>query len=161
MLGVDRAVAVRLLVIFLVLAASAYPEQRRVRGAASHDGANYRQIAAFIRDNQQPGDAVVYGNHTWAMQAGVTYYLGDAERPRNALMSRSATEVGRLAAQEFTDPAPRLRGIDRLWLLVNNHPADPASAKPALRHLLNTEYRRLELWRMKQATIALYVRAAP
>lgn len=156
--GVGRGGLVRLLVVLAVLAVSAYPEQRGIRGSSSHNGASYRQAARFIQRYQQPGDGILYDN-SGSMRVGVNYYFRDElTRPRDLLLYRSAANVSSLGAQEYPDPVAHVQGVDRVWMVVNGKPADPASRKAALRTLLNTEYDRVGLWTMSQTTIALYQR---
>jgi mannosyltransferase len=151
--------AVRLLGVLVVIVGTAIPDQRRVRGPTPKNGPDYRGIAAVVARNELPGDTIVYEVHSRAMRAGMDYYLRRyPTRPRDVLLSRPAARTGRLTADEFPDPAAHLAGVERVWLAVGGHRADPAVAYPALRPALRTEYGRVGLWQVDEGTLALYRR---
>jgi mannosyltransferase len=152
----DRAGLARLVVVLLVLAGTAYPEQRRVREVAAHNGGNYRQAAQLIARLDQPGDAIVFQNGR-STRAGIDYYLrNEPDRPSDVLLDRSAAAVDSLTATERTDVAARLGGARRVWLVVMGRPADPLTAKPSVRPVLANGFTRTGLWRFSRTTVALY-----
>jgi mannosyltransferase len=156
--GAAVSATVRILIVVLVVAATAYPEQRRIRAGNPRQHPHYREVAGLIQDRQQPGDGIVYQGG-WSKRAGVEHYLrGAARRPPDLLLRRSAADVDGLVAAEHTDPVAHVRGVPRVWLVVGAEPADPAAGKPALTALLHTGYDRIALWRMGFTTVALYQR---
>jgi mannosyltransferase len=151
------AVAVRSAVVLVVLACSAYPGQRAVRGATAKNGPDYRAIAQVLRRHQAPGDAVVYQARSRALRAGMEYYLSRGQAaPRDVLRSRPAADVGRLMAEEHPDAAARLAGVDRVWVVIGDTRRDPLTGQPAVRPLLRDRYERIGLWRLNRATVGLY-----
>ncbi|WP_199512028.1 glycosyltransferase family 39 protein [Nucisporomicrobium flavum] len=148
----------RILAVLLLLAMSAYPDQRRVRSATYKNGPDYRGTAALIERDGQAGDALVYEPRTRALRAGVDYYLRhDSARPRDVLVHRPAAEVGRLPADEYRRDAPaRLSGERRVWLIVDGHRDDPLERYPALRGVLGTRFVRVGYWQVDGATVALF-----
>jgi mannosyltransferase len=156
--GAAVTAAVRVLVVVLVLAATAYPEHRRIRSENPRHHPHYREVAGLILDRQQPGDGIVYQGG-WSKRAGVEHYLrGAGHRPRDLLLLRSAADVDGLVAAERPDPVAYVRGVARVWLVVGAEPADPAAGKPVLAALLHTGFDRIGLWRMGFTTVALYQR---
>jgi mannosyltransferase len=153
--GASRIGLLRLLAVLTVLAVTAYPQQQSIRGSSAHNGANYRQAARLIQRYQQPGDGILYQSGR-SMRAGIDYYLHEPSRPRDLLMARSAASVSGLVASEYPDQVAHVRGVNRVWLVVSEKPADPASRKPLLHELLTTEYADVGLWRLSRTTIALY-----
>jgi mannosyltransferase len=153
--------AVRLGLVLVLLICSAYPGQRHVRGATAKNGADYRSIAALIRQRQQPGDGIVYQPGSRTLRAGLSYYLrDDPGQPQDLLLSRSAAQAGVLRAEERPDPQLSVAGADRVWLLVTLSRPDPLTERPELRPLLQAQYRRVGLWHVRWATLALYQRRA-
>ncbi|MEV4706312.1 glycosyltransferase family 39 protein [Actinoplanes sp. NPDC049316] len=150
--------ALRILAVLVLLAASAYPDQRRVRSATYKAGPDYRGIAALIRHDQQPGDALVYEPRTRALRAGMDYYLrDDPGRPQDVLMRRSAAQAGQVRADEYRRDAPaRLSGERRVWLVVDGRHADPLERFPALRAVFGTHFVRAGYWQFDRATVALF-----
>jgi mannosyltransferase len=149
---------VRLLVILMILTATGYPEQRRIRSVASHPGADYRQAAQLILRHERPADGIVYQSGT-AVRAGMEYYFRNTpNRPLDLLMSDSAASLSSLMAREYPNPAARVRAVDRLWLVVTDQPEDPVSGTPAVRTVLNSEFQPAALWRLSRTTVALYQR---
>ena len=106
-----------------------------------------------------PGDAILYHDRSRTLRAGVDYYqFGAAYRPRDVLLRRSAAQSASLIAEEYPDVATHLAGVQRVWLMVNDHPTDPTVRKPAARGVLRLDFQRVALWRISGATIALYQR---
>jgi mannosyltransferase len=150
------AAALRVTLVLAVVAGTALPDQRAVRQPTVKNGSDYRTLAGLIQDRQAPGDVIVYGGGR-TMRPGVGYYLRtDAGAPPDILQAESAGQAGTLTAREFPDPAARLAGADRIWLMIYGHRADPATARPDLAPLLRSRYRLVESWRVKGATMALY-----
>ncbi|GAA3958518.1 glycosyltransferase family 39 protein [Actinoplanes auranticolor] len=147
----------RLIVVLAVVAASAYPGQRAVRGPTAKNGPDYRGIAAIIQQHQQPGDGMVFEIRSRAMRAGMEYYLRrHPAYPRDLLQRRTAADAGRLMAEEHTDAAARVTGVPRVWLLVSGPRRDPATGYPALRPLLRKDYERVGIWQVSRGTVGLY-----
>jgi mannosyltransferase len=149
--------ALRLLSILALLAATAYPGHRTVRGATAKNGPDYRTIAKVIAYHQHPGDGMVYEKQSRALRAGVEYYLRQHPTwPRDVLQRRPAAEAGQLRADEHSDAAAHVAGLDRVWLIVDGQRTDPTTGQPALRPLLRTAYDRIGIWYPKRATVALF-----
>jgi mannosyltransferase len=154
--------ALRLIVVLGVLAASAYPAQRAVRSTTAKNGPDYRSIARIIHQHQLPGDGMVFEVRSRAMRAGMEYYLHRHDTvsrdplPQDLLQRRPAADVGRLTAEEHPDPAARVAGTPRVWLLVSGPRKDPATGYPALRPLLRDRYERVGLWQVSRGTVGLY-----
>ena len=158
----DPAGPVRLLRILLVLAvvvATVYPGQRAVREPTAKNGADYRGAVRLFQRYGLPADAILYHDRSRTLRAGVDYYqLGAAYRPQDVLLRRSAAQSASLIAEEYPDVATHLAGVQRVWLMVNDHPTDPTVRKPAARGVLRADFQRVALWRISGATIALYQR---
>jgi mannosyltransferase len=149
--------AVRVLAVLGLVACTAFPDQRGVRGPTPKNGPDYRGAATVIYQQQVPGDAIVYEIRSRAMRAGMEYYLRHyPASPRDVLQSRPAAEAARLTADEFQDPARHLVGVHRVWLAVGGHRRDPTTGYPALRHTLRTDYERIGMWQVDEATLALF-----
>jgi mannosyltransferase len=154
--------------VITLLGLTGLPGQLAVRGPTAKNGSDYRTAATIIRHDQMPGDAIVYQtgslpcsscNRGCTLRAGVHYYLRrDPGRPRDVLLVRSAGDIGGLRAQEATDPVPRLSCAGRMWLLVNGHRGDPAVVRRDMTAYLQNRCRRVRIWHVKDATLALYVR---
>lgn len=155
--GGVRVAAVRLGLVLAVLAVTAYPGQRGVRGATAKNGPDYRGIAAVVQRHQQPGDGMVFEVRSRALRAGVEYYLrGQPTFPRDLLRSRPAADAGALRADEYPDAAARVAGVRRVWLIVGGSRKDPAAGYPALRPVLRERYERVGIWPVRSGTVALY-----
>ena len=143
----------------LLLAFVVLPDQRTVRQPTAKNGSDYRGAAAIIARDAQPGDVLVYPSGSRSFRAGLDHYLRPVpDRPRDVLMERSATEVGRLRAQEYPNAAAQVRSTARVWLLVTARRPDPTTGRHDLGPLLRTEYQRTRIWYLDNATLALYVR---
>jgi mannosyltransferase len=154
-----RARWLRLAVVLGTLFAAGLPAQLAVRGPTAKNGSDYRTVAAVIRRDQQPGDAIVYEAGSRTLRAGIDYYLrDDPGRPRDALLTRSAAEMGGLRARESTDPVARVDGAERVWLLVFGRRDSPATARRDLTSFFRTECQRVAVWHVKNATLALFTR---
>ncbi|SDS82781.1 mannosyltransferase [Actinoplanes derwentensis] len=142
-----------------VVAAASVPGQLAVRQPTVKNGSDYRTLAGIIERRQQPGDVIVLeGGRT--MRAGIDFYLRhDPGRPRDVLLNRSAAQTATLEAAEHPDPVPRLAGTDRIWLVAYGRRADPASGRPDLQRMLDTDFQRAGRWTVKRGAMALYVRS--
>ena len=79
--GRGRGRFVYLFVVLLVLAGTAYHDQRVSRGVNGHFGGNYKQAAQVVRSLNAPGDAIVFQSGR-SMRAGMQYYLrNEPDRP--------------------------------------------------------------------------------
>jgi mannosyltransferase len=141
-----------------IFAAAALPGQVAVRKPTFKNGSDYRTLAATIVQQQQPGDEIVLEKGR-TLRAGLDYYLRhDAGRPRDVLVREPAAVTGTLTAAEYADPTLRLASAWRIWLVAYGRRADPATARPDLRQMLRTGFRRVGLWEVKDGSMALYVR---
>jgi hypothetical protein len=156
--GSGRPRFVYLTVVLLVLAATAYRDQRAIRAVAGHAGGNYKQAAQLIQRLDAPGDAIVFQTGR-TMRSGIQYHLRDEpNRPADVLINRSAADRDALSAGEYADPAPYLRHRKRVWLVVMDKPADPVTQKPSVAPVLHSEFTRTSVWRFSRTTVALYTR---
>ncbi|MEV6852164.1 hypothetical protein AB0M88_53335, partial [Actinoplanes sp. NPDC051411] len=151
----NRVVAVVTLAVF---AAAAVPGQLAVRQPTFKNGSDYRTLAAVIRREQQPGDDIVLERGR-TMRAGLDYYLRhDPGRPRDVLVRQSAAEAATLTALEYAHPTALLASAARIWLVVYGRRGDPTTARPDLRPYLRDGFRRVNVWKVKNGSMALYVR---
>jgi mannosyltransferase len=154
--GAANRVVVLTLAVF---AAAAVPGQVAVRQPAFKNGSDYRTLAAVIRREQQPGDDIVFELGR-TMRAGLGYYLRhDRGRPRDVLVRESAAGTATLTAAEFAHPTTLLASAPRIWLVAYGRRSDPATARPDLRHYLSSGFRRVSVWKVKNGSMALYVRS--
>jgi mannosyltransferase len=148
---------VRVIVILVLLAGTAYPGQRGVRAPTAKNGPDYRGIASIIQRHQQPGDGMVFEARSRAMRAGMGHYLRrHGTFPRDLLQRRPAAEAGWLMADEHPDAAARVAGVRRVWLMVSGPRKDPATGRPQLQRLLRDRYDRIGIWQVSRGTVALY-----
>ncbi|MEV8510181.1 glycosyltransferase family 39 protein [Actinoplanes sp. NPDC051475] len=153
-----RRVGARIVAALVVVAVAAAPGQLTVRGPTVKNGSDYRTLAGIIRRRQAVGDVIVYQAGSRTLRPGVGYYLRtDAGAPRDVLMRQTAAQAAALIAQEYRDPVARLAAANRIWLVVAARRGDPVNARRDLARLLHAQYRRAGLWRVKRATMALYV----
>jgi mannosyltransferase len=154
--------AVRLLAVCALFAVAAAPGQLAVRGRTAKNGSDYRAAAALVHRYRQPGDDIVYTPGSRTLRAGINYYLRhDPGRPRDVLLVRSAAAAGSLRATESADPVTRIGGAKRIWVLLAGVQDDPTTVRGDLTPLLRGEYRRIQLWHVKRATLALFIRRDP
>ncbi|SCL13333.1 glycosyltransferase family 39 protein [Micromonospora inyonensis] len=115
-----------------VLGAPAQLDLRRTHDWPRSAQVDYRAAARIVAAGQRPGDGVVYGSRDGFLflDLGLAYHLGD-ERPRDVLAVRDPRRAGDLRAAECARPARCLAGVDRVWLVVAGHRADPVAALPA------------------------------
>jgi mannosyltransferase len=152
-------VAVRVVVVLAVLTFVAWPGQRAVRGATYKSGSDYRSAAGIIRRAERPGDGIIYTPDNRSLRAGIDYYLrSDPGRPRDVTERRPAAAVAGLIALEYPDAARRAAGLAGVWLFVYGDHRDPLSLRPDLAPLLRTGYRRIGVWHVNRATLALFRR---
>ncbi|GIF36654.1 glycosyltransferase family 39 protein [Actinoplanes xinjiangensis] len=150
--AITRAVAVILIVAF-----AAVPGELAVRGATAKNGPDYRTIAKIIGADVRPGDVVVYPDRNRAIRAGTSYYLRrQPAAPADVLVEVPSARTGWLIAHEYPDPVPRVTGAPRIWLVIADRRAEPLTARPDLKPLITSGYRRVGFWQPKSATIALY-----
>ena len=150
---------VPVLVGVALVAMAVVPGQVNVRGKTAKNGSDYRSAARIIERGQQPGDAIVYTAHSRTMRAGLDSYLRHhAGRPTDILLHRDAADVAGLRAQEYPDAPRRVLGQTRVWLLVYGDHPDPATARRELQPVLKASFRRTQVWHLKLATLALFVR---
>ncbi|MEU4619913.1 glycosyltransferase family 39 protein [Actinoplanes sp. NPDC023801] len=156
-IGRPRHTVARIVAVLLVLAVVAVPGQRAVRLATAKNGPDYRTIAKIIGAEVRPGDVIVYPAKNRAIRAGTDHYLArQPSAPADPLVRVPSARSGWLIAEEHQDAIGHLTGAPRIWLVVGDRRADPISARPELRPLLGTGYRRIGFWQPKRATVALY-----
>jgi mannosyltransferase len=147
------------LLVLALVAATAVPEQRDLRGPATHMGPNFRAIARILEREQQPGDAIVYARSgNWSLRAGIGYYLRDRPHPADPLLVTPAAQVGQLAAVECADPAPCLGRPRRVWYFRQWTTGEPLASAGPLGPTLATDYRQVRIWHTTKATLVLLER---
>lgn len=157
--GERRIVGLRTTAVFVLLICAVYPGQRSVRSPHAKNGSDYRTAARIVTASQQPGDGIIFTPHSRTMRAGLDHYLGDEPgRPVDVLLARSAADAGSLRAEEHPASADRLRGTNRLWVLLYGTRSDPAARRRDLRPLLLAQYSQLRTWHLDGATLALFER---
>jgi mannosyltransferase len=156
-----KGTAAPVLATVALLATAVLPGQLTVRGATAKNGSDYRTAARIIEHNRQPGDAIVYTAHSRTLRAGLDSYLRHyPSRPDDLLLARDAATVGSLRADEYPDAAARAARTTRIWLLLYGRHPDPTTARPELRPVLRTGFRRAGIWHLHRATLALFIRHA-
>jgi mannosyltransferase len=156
-----RGRLLRVALVLLLLAGTAYPAQRTFRTAAAKSGADYRSAAQLVQRSAEPGDAILYEDQQRALRAGVEYYLsGTPNPPRDVLVSRTGAEAGQLRADEHPDPAPQLAGVRRVWLVVGGAQREPITRKPRVGPVLRADFEPAGRWQVRGVTVALYRRPA-
>jgi mannosyltransferase len=156
-----RGRLLRVGLVLLLLAGTAYPAQRAFRTAAAKSGADYRSAAQLVQRAAQPGDAILYEDRQRAVRAGLQYYLSGAPHPpRDVLVSRTGAAAGALVADEYPHPAPQLASVRRVWLVVGGAQREPLARKPRVGPVLRAEFEQAGVWRVRGLTVALYQRPA-
>jgi mannosyltransferase len=148
------------LLVLVLVAVTAIPEQRALRGPATHMGPNFRAIARIIEREQQPGDAIVYARSgNWSLRAGIDYQLRGGPHPFDALLRTPSAEVGQLAAVECAEPAAACLGRpQRIWYFRQWTTGRPLDSSGALEPVLSADYRQVKLWTATKATLVLLER---
>jgi mannosyltransferase len=155
------------LVVVLVIGTTGLPQQQAARRSHEAPGAtmyDYRRVAAFLRENQRPGDGIVYAPRGgWHFSdVAMRYHLRGAA-PRDVLLEREAVRRGSFWATECRDPAACLAGTDRVWVLSGDDLITGRRARAldgttaATRTALGT-YAKAGEWRLSKFTLALYSR---
>jgi mannosyltransferase len=154
-----RGLRFRSLLVFLLVAATAVPDQLDLRGPATHMGADFRALAKVVTKNQQPGDVIVYaalGN--WSLRAGMDYQLRDKTRPVDVLLQTPSAEVGQLAAVECADPAACLGKAPRVWYFRQWKTGEPLDDVGPIGPTLKSDYRQIDIFKKTKGTLVLLER---
>jgi mannosyltransferase len=150
------------LAIVVVLALIGVPAQDEIR--RTHSNFDYRQAAAMVRANAQPGDAIIYAPR-WGWQftdIALHYYSGD-DLPRDVLLYSDELHNASLWATECADPGVCLASTDRVWTLSadNLETGRRAGATDQLSYreqLALAPFEQLLTTRLDGFTMALFVR---
>jgi mannosyltransferase len=153
---------VKIAIALAILTTMTLPDQERIRGGSGPDP---RAVADIILDNAMTGDAMAFGDGSWSTRATVTYYLGrevtaGESIPDDALMRRSAADIGQLTALECQEVAECLNGFERVWLISTtsydtDHPLSNGTAKMTA---LSDCFTVAETWPLENARVTLLVR---
>jgi mannosyltransferase len=151
----------RALVVLAVILVIAWPSQLAIRSPDSHQGPNVRYIASLISQRQSGTDGIVYGGpNSWALRVGINYYLAGRPAPKDLLLYRDAATVGELADEECPNMTACVGQTPRIWLVQQNVVQNPLSGARKVAEILRADYQQVQVWRVKQGTIALYERKA-
>lgn len=124
--AVRTRVAVLALIVLVMLGVQ---DQRVLRWEGSHDQwtypemANtavlYSELAQIVRDEMQPGDAIVYvdRNSYWLLDIGLAYHLRGQPQPVDVLVSQSSIDRGDFWPVECVLPAECLAATKRVFVV--------------------------------------------
>ncbi|WP_431932971.1 glycosyltransferase family 39 protein [Micromonospora sp. RP3T] len=121
---------------------------------------DYAGAARIVAAGARPGDAIVYSPRDgWLFpDLGLAYHLG-SRLPRDVLVVRDQRADASLWATECGDPARCLAGVDRVWLVVTGHRADPVAAVPGAKgEALRDRFTVRQVWPRPGLTVALLAR---
>ncbi|MDR3032395.1 MAG: glycosyltransferase family 39 protein [Kitasatospora sp.] len=110
-------------------------DQRTVRQRYAHTSWDGAAAAKVIADGYRPGDGVApqrYGKAVFAaIPTALDLYLPERVRLDDVFVERSAVRLGDLYPQMATDPAARLDGVRRVWVvtLVDDDAVGPDGAR--------------------------------
>ncbi|MEU4568069.1 glycosyltransferase family 39 protein [Micromonospora sp. NPDC023956] len=141
------------------LGAPAQLDLRRTHDWPRSAQVDYRAAARVVAAGQRPGDGVVYGSRDGFLflDLGLAYHLGD-ERPRDVLAVLDPVRAGDLRAVECPRPARCLAGVDRVWLVVAGHRADPTAALPTAKREALDRFSPTDRWTVPGVTVVLLAR---
>ena len=165
------------LVAMAALIVLGLPAQHFIRTARSHNWFTYPAMppyhlsnrtvdfpgaAKIIEDGYRPGDAVVYLRGRLAYRSvdlGVSYYLPGSIKLRDVLVTRTATQLDNLWAEECANPGACAAGqhARRIWVVtLGVLPDNPFPSLPGqdVRALERT-YTRVETHSLKDMTVTL------
>jgi mannosyltransferase len=124
------AVRTRIAVLaVIVLVMLGIPDQRVLRWEGSHDqwtypemantAVMYSEMAQILRDEMQPGDAIVYVNRDtyWLLDLGLAYHMRGQAQPNDVLVSQSSIDRGDFWPIECELPAECLAGTKRVFVV--------------------------------------------
>jgi mannosyltransferase len=154
-----RESTTRTVAALLTLFAVALPGQILVRGVASHDGPDFRRLAAVVAERAQPGDGIVYSTEgNWTLRTGMDRQFAGRPAPRDLLVARSAVDVHHLRAVECADVRACIGTTPRVWVVRQGVRSDPLSGLGVAEPTLRADYRRTRVWPVTNGTVALYSR---
>ena len=149
-----RARTVGALALLLLVA---LPSQVQVRDVASHDGPDFRRLAAVIAKNAEPGDGIVYARlANWTLRVGVDRQLAGRAAPRDVLLTRSAVDIDHLSFEECADVAACIGETRRVWVVRRGMYGDPLTGIGPAEPVLRAGYSRVRTWTVTQGIVALY-----
>jgi mannosyltransferase len=157
-LGISR-IPLRLAVpIALVLAILVFPEQEAIRKPASRFD-NLRELASLLKQHERPGDAIVF-YHSLYRRVTAAYPAPYAEL-RDIMLQTPPAATHDLVGREFTDPAARLTGVERVWFVDNRATNLATEAPDALKNNLirhSKHFKQAGKYKFRGGTLYLYVR---
>ncbi len=148
----------RALIVLVVVAVTAVPEQREIRGPATHMGPDFHAIAQIIEREQQPVDAIVYARSgNWSLRAGIDYQLRGRPHPFDVLLKTPSAEAAQLAAVECTDLAC-LGRPQRIWYFRQWTTGESLESAGPWAQTLSSDYQEVRVWTATKATLVLLQR---
>ncbi|BCY14799.1 glycosyltransferase family 39 protein [Actinoplanes sp. L3-i22] len=148
------------LLVLALVAVTAVPEQRDLRGPATHMGPDFHAVAGIIARELQPADAIVYARSgNWSLRAGIDYQLRGRAHPFDELLTTPSAQVGELAAVECTEPVDSCLGRpQRIWYFRQWTTGQPLDGAGAFEPILSRDYRQVNVWTATKATLVLLER---
>jgi mannosyltransferase len=154
-----RDLRFRSVLVLVLVATTAIPDQREIRGPATHMGADFRALAKVVTKNQKPGDVIVYAQlGNWSLRAGMDFQLRGKTRPADVLLQTPAAEVGQLAAVECATPAVCLGAAPRVWYFRQWKTGKPMDDVGPIGPTLESDYRQIDIWKETKGTLVLLER---
>lgn len=148
----------RALIVLAVVAVTAFPDQRAIRGPATHMGPDFRAIARIIASEQRPSDAIVYARSgNWSLRAGIDYQLRGKPHPVDTLLRTPSAEAGQLAAVECAEPSC-LGSPQRIWYFRQWTTGEPLESAGLWQQPLTADYQVVRTWTATKATLVLLER---
>jgi hypothetical protein len=115
--------------------------------------------AAIIANDRRPGDVLVFGDHAAPADPPLSREtsLPASDVPPDALVTRTATQIGQLHVEECQDTARCLANADRVWL-VTSYPANgvfPLDVKNSKMQYLRDAFIVVHAWQLGRGTLTL------
>ena len=109
--------------VVIVVAVAGLPSQRDVRREEPKEP-NFEAAARVVQADLQRGDGIVFAETRRNGRRAFAYLhaTGVVGAPKDVLLGRPASELGRFDATECRDTAQCLAGTDRIWLLTDSKP---------------------------------------
>jgi mannosyltransferase len=156
-LGISR-IPLRLAApIALVLAILVFPDQQAVRKSNARAD-DLRKLGSILEKHERPGDALVF-HHALYRRVTAAYPRAYAKL-RDIFLQSPPNATHDLVGREFSDPAARLSGVERVWFVDNwtsakNNPSD-ARKNALIRH--SPDFKQISTWKYRGGTLYLYER---
>lgn len=148
----------RALLVLALVAGTALPEQRDIRGPATHMGPDFHAVAQIVERELQPVDAIVYARSgNWSLRAGIDYQLRGRPHPFDVLLKTPSADVGQLAAVECAEPSC-LGRPQRIWYFRQWTTGEPLDSSGPWEKVLSTDYQEVRVWTATKATLVLLER---